>query len=495
MVKESAFGTSRAILMSFGLLGFVIGSPGIAFAASLPSGADVVHGSIELQNPSSDALRIIQNSPSAIVNWQSFDIGHGALVDIVQPNVDAAMLSRVVGNNLSEIHGTLNANGHLYLINPNGILFGSDAQVNVHALIASSLDIADSAFLSGNISFNGDSEASVMNLGSINADEFAALIGGNVENSGSIISEEGSVGLLASDTTFEIGEASGGIISLDISGLLGGSATQDGLIDVSSENGDGGKVLVKASDTVSATGASSTLANAGDLGSGGEVIFFSENTATWEPDSVISAQGGQVAGNGGFVELSGLQDVKFTGSSVSTLASNGETGLFLIDPVDITISSAATSNLSLNGNTYDSTSTTTILNVDDLVAALASNNITVTTVNDSYDAPNGGDLTVATSITSSSGNDLTLIASDQLTSSYGANISLTGNLNLTAGPGGIQTIGNIDIGSSTLTSNSGGSAIFVGDVTAGNLSLTTTETGSIIQSTKFKGWGTKFGNK
>ena len=102
-----------------------------------------------------------------------------------------------------------------------------------------------------------------------------------------------SVGLLAADTSFEIGEAAGGIISLDISGLLGGSATQDGLIDVSSENGDGGKVLVKASDTVSATGASSTLANAGDLGSGGEVIFFSENTATWEPDSVISAQGGQ----------------------------------------------------------------------------------------------------------------------------------------------------------------------------------------------------------
>ena len=75
-----------------------------------------------------------------------------------------------------------------------------------------------------------------MNLGSINADEFAALIGGNVENSGSIISEEGAVGLLASDTTFEIGEASGGIISLDIR-TLGGSATQDGLIDVSMKMG------------------------------------------------------------------------------------------------------------------------------------------------------------------------------------------------------------------------------------------------------------------
>ena len=450
IVKDSMFGTSRAFFVSFSLIGFIIGSPGAALAANLPTGADVLHGQVELQNPSPDAMRIIQSSQSAIVNWQSFDIGHGALVDIVQPNIDAAMLSRVVGSNLSEIHGSLNAKGHLYLINPNGILFGSDAQIDVHALIASSLDISDSAFLSGNISFNGDSEASVMNLGSINADEFAALIGGHVENAGSIISEGGSVGLLASETTFDIGEASGGVISLDISGLLGGSAIQDGLIDVSSENGDGGKVLVKASDTVSATGSSSTLADAGDLGSGGEIIFFSENTATWEPNSVISAQGGQTAGDGGFVELSGLLDVQLSGSHVSTTASKGKTGEFLIDPVDITITNSSTSNLSLSGSTYDSSSTTTILNVDDLVTALASNNITVTTVNDSYDAPNGGDLTVATSITSASGNALTLIASDQLTSSYGANITLSGNLNLTAGPGGIQTIGNIDVGSNTI---------------------------------------------
>ena len=124
MIKDSFFGTSRAFFMSFGLFGFIIGSPGLSLAATLPTGADVAHGQVELQSPSSDALRIIQNSQSAIVNWQSFDIGHGALVDVVQPNIDAAMLSRVVGNNLSEIHGSLNANGHLYLINPNGILFG-----------------------------------------------------------------------------------------------------------------------------------------------------------------------------------------------------------------------------------------------------------------------------------------------------------------------------------------------------------------------------------
>ncbi|HCY58312.1 MAG TPA: hypothetical protein DHU78_05605, partial [Opitutae bacterium] len=328
---------------------------------------------------------------------------------------------------------------------------------------------------------------SVMNLGSIKADEFAALIGGEVDNSGSILSDGGSVGLLAGSTTFEVGKASGGTISLDISGLLEGSAIQDGLIDVSGIDGEGGKVLVNADQEVIASSSSLTLANGGTVGSGGEIIFFSENSASWKPNSIIMAEGGIDGGDGGFVELSGLVDVQLSGSHVSTTASNGKTGDFLIDPVDITISSSSTSNLSLNGSTYDSSATTTILNVDDLVTALASNNITVTTVNDSYDAPNGGDLTVATSITSSSGNDLTLIASDQLTSSYGANISLTGNLNLTAGPGGIQTIGDIDVGSNTITSNSGGSAIYVGDVTAGNLSLTTTETGSIIQSTKFNG--------
>ena len=485
--KESIFDTSRAILMSLGLFGFVIGAPGAALAASLPTGANIVHGQVELHNTSTGSLQIIQGTQSAIVNWESFDIGHGALVDIVQPNIDAAMLSRVVGNNLSEIHGSLNANGHLYLINPNGIIFGSDAQVDVHALIASSLDLADAAFLSGNISFVGDSEAKVMNLGSINADEFAALIGGDVVNSGSILSNGGAVGLLAADTTFQVGEASGGSISLDVSGLLQGTAMQDGLIDASGINSNGGDVLVKGVSSVIATTESSTIADGGVTGNGGEIIYFSENSASWKPGSIISAEGGAEGGDGGFVELSGLLDVQLSGSHVSTMALNGKTGEFLIDPVDITITSSATSNLSLNGSTYDSSSTTTILNVDDLVTALASNNITVTTVNDSYDAPNGGDLTVATSITSSSGNDLTLIASDQLTSSYGANISLTGNLSLTAGPGGIQTIGNIDIGSNTLISNSGGSVIYVGDVTAGNLSLTTTETGSIIQSTKFTG--------
>ena len=199
--------------MSVGVFGFVLGAPGQAWAANLPTGANVVHGNIDLHQQGADALRIVQESQSAIINWQSFDIGAGAAVDIIQPNIDAALLSRVVGGNPSEILGSLNANGRLFLVNPNGILFGKDSTVDVHALIASTLDIADSAFLSGNISFTGDSEAAVINLGSINAESFAALIGGKVDNSGSITVPGGDAALLSGDATLEIGEAEGGKIS------------------------------------------------------------------------------------------------------------------------------------------------------------------------------------------------------------------------------------------------------------------------------------------
>ena len=370
IAKETIFSTSRGCLMSVGLFGFIIGSPGAALAATLPTGADVIHGQIELQNPSSDALRIIQSSQSAIVNWQSFDIGHGALVDVVQPNIDAAMLSRVVGSNLSEIHGSLNANGHLYLINPNGIIFGSDAQIDVHALIASSLDIADSAFLSGNISFDGDSEATIMNLGSIKADEFAALIGGAVQNDGTIAAPGGDVALLSGDAVLEVGEAAGGKITLDLSGLLGGSSMNSGSIDVSSLTTKGGGVVVVGDELIidgiiDATGvggggrvliggdyqgnnqnltnaqntrvSGSISADAIENGDGGNVIIWSDGDTQFSGS--ITAKGA-TEGVGGFAEVSGKENLVFSGAADLSGPNGG--GKLLLDPTDITVAYSGT---------------------------------------------------------------------------------------------------------------------------------------------------------
>ena len=109
--------TVKTGMFGAGLFGFILGAPGAALAANLPTGAQVVSGDVNINQIGSDTMRILQGSQSAIVNWQSFDIGRGALVDIVQPNVDSAMLSRVIGNNLSEILRDFNTNGQLYLIN------------------------------------------------------------------------------------------------------------------------------------------------------------------------------------------------------------------------------------------------------------------------------------------------------------------------------------------------------------------------------------------
>ena len=54
-------------------------------------------------------------------------------------------INTILDNNGSQIHGQINANGQVWLVNPNGVLFGENAQVNVGGLVAASLSLADSA--------------------------------------------------------------------------------------------------------------------------------------------------------------------------------------------------------------------------------------------------------------------------------------------------------------------------------------------------------------
>src|SRR5690606_36957885 len=73
------------------------------------------------------------------IDWQSFSIGHGETVTFVQPGDWAVAVNRVTGHNPSEIFGNLSANGQVFLLNPHGVLFAESAQVDVAALVASSL--------------------------------------------------------------------------------------------------------------------------------------------------------------------------------------------------------------------------------------------------------------------------------------------------------------------------------------------------------------------
>ena len=102
-----------------------------------------------------------QTSQAGIYNWQSFDIGRSSSVTFNFSSRDASALNRITGSSspvqifgslrsqYANAQGGFSTGGSVYLINANGILFGSGAQVNVGSLIASTLDLSNSEYLGG----------------------------------------------------------------------------------------------------------------------------------------------------------------------------------------------------------------------------------------------------------------------------------------------------------------------------------------------------------
>lgn len=94
-------------------------------------------------------LNVDQASDSAVLNWAQFNISSDGVVNFRQPSASAVAVNRIHANDPSRIFGTLNANGRVYLLNRNGVLFGDGASVNVAGLLASTLDITPEAIENG----------------------------------------------------------------------------------------------------------------------------------------------------------------------------------------------------------------------------------------------------------------------------------------------------------------------------------------------------------
>ncbi|PPD16909.1 MAG: hypothetical protein CTY27_05060, partial [Methylotenera sp.] len=174
---------------------------------ALPTGGQVVSGQSAITQ-NGNQLNIVQGSQKSIINWQSYNIGSNAEVNYTQNNANAISLNRVITGDPSAIFGKLNANGQVWLINPNGVLFGKGAQVNVGGLLASTLNIADDDFIGGKYQFTG-SNGSVINLGAITASQggYVAMLAPEVRNEGVISAMQGTVAL-----------AAGNAITLDFNG-------------------------------------------------------------------------------------------------------------------------------------------------------------------------------------------------------------------------------------------------------------------------------------
>jgi filamentous hemagglutinin family protein len=197
-------------------------------------------------------MTITETTNAAVINWGSFNIGAKASVAFVQPSSTSVLLNRVLSADPTRIYGSLTANGEVFIVNAQGVLFAPGAQVDVGGLVASSLGISDKDFLSGNWSFSGTNPASVSNAGDIHIENggFAALLGGHASNSGTIAARMGSVAL-----------ASGNRITLDLdaSGLIKVGISQAAVDSLVQNSGaiiaDGGRIVLtaKAADAALAT--------------------------------------------------------------------------------------------------------------------------------------------------------------------------------------------------------------------------------------------------
>src|ERR1700683_4920927 len=218
-------------------------SLGAAYAhAGGPSGGQVTAGTGSIAQ-SGATTTITQGSPTLSLSWTSFNIASQETVDFVQPSSSAIAVNRIFDTNGTQILGHLNANGQVFLINPNGILFGPGAEVNVGGLVASTLDLNDASLDTNARSFAGSSTASVVNEGTINAAAggYVALLGSHVSNQGAISAQLGTVAL---------GAGSAATLTFSNNSLLHLQVDQSVWRSVAANGGliraDGGQVIMTA---------------------------------------------------------------------------------------------------------------------------------------------------------------------------------------------------------------------------------------------------------
>lgn len=280
-------------------------------ASAVPSNPTVVNGQVTFSQNGN--VFSITNSPNSIINWGSFSIAQGEITRFIQQNGNSAVLNRITGQDPSRIMGALQSNGRVYLINPNGILFGAGAQVNVNGLIASTLDIANADFLAGkNKFFAGATAGSVVNQGEITTPSGGKvfLIAPDVINSGIITSPQGEV-VLAAGHSVQLADSSNPAMQVVV------SAPTDRAINIGEVIAQGGKIGIYGA-MVNQRG---TLnANSAQVGETGKIILKASGDTLLEAGSVTSATG---AGQGGEVQVLG-QRVALTGDA--RIDASGQTG-------------------------------------------------------------------------------------------------------------------------------------------------------------------------
>ena len=224
---------------------------------ALPQGGQVVSGQASISQPDKNNMNINQGSHKAVLNWQSFSIARPEAVRFFQPSASSIALNRVIGVNPSLLYGLLQANGRIFLINPNGIMVGPTGVIDVNAFVASTLNMSDEDFLAGNYTFSRNLQrtlTSIVNQGSIRAAQggFVSLLAPSVQNQGTIVANLGKV-YIGSGEQVTLNFAGNELISFVVDGSirdqvlgLDGKPLDNSISNTGTISADGGEVILSA---------------------------------------------------------------------------------------------------------------------------------------------------------------------------------------------------------------------------------------------------------
>ena len=403
-------------------------------AMAAPTGADVTYG--DVTNITSTTATI--NSQNAIINWDSFDILAGESFTFDQLNASSIVLNRISSGSATQILGSLEANGSIFILNNAGVVFGSDSTVDVAGLLASTFDISDEDFAAA--VENGESfkftqsdlanSGVITNSGTINAGDidvettngFVYLIAKDVTNNGNIIVANVGTVTLSDEGTYSVDLAGSGLVTFDFD-----SSSSDGVAGNITNSTTGSieaeTVVLSATDTASVI---SSVVNDGDI---------SEATS-------ITVRAGSITGSG-TMTASGDED---TGGSIS-LTATGEDGNIGSSDQALTVDADG-----LSASTEDGSIYINVNNNDDetvnLNGVTAGEYVTVSGVSSSSSGTSDTDGNIVISDGSTGTHDIEITATGTL--GINDSVNATGDLTLTSTGGSIlgastATITGVDI--------------------------------------------------
>ncbi len=523
-------GTLRSVLLAFVLTPMAWAVAPVP--TQLPTGGQVVAGQVAISQ-SAAVMNVDQTSQRAAIDWQSFNVGSAAQVNFNQPNSSSVTLNRVLDNNPSQIFGRITAPGQVFLVNPAGAYFAPSASVEVGGLMATTHSLSNEDFMAGrNTLVRNGATGRIVNEGQLKASfgGYIALLAPEVRNNGVVVAQMGTVALAAGEAytlqfdgkgllsnvvvtpatmkaLVENGnavQAPGGLIILSAqaaSRLQGGIVNNTGSLQASGLVKEGGRILLRASDQISHSGSMQADAAPGSAGQGGHITLIADLN---NPESVtrvsssISAKGGVLGGDGGFIETSASHLGVSETAKISTAAPNGKGGEWLLDPANVEITSTdldATYNAGTYAPNSNVSSSTTVM-ASTIVGALnLGTSVTVTTTNAGAAGSGAGNITVSSPIAKTSITPalLTLTAdSNIIVNAAISSSSSVLNVTLNANGGNISgnASGAISTNGGLLTLNTAsGSGILAGVISGGSSSavsgsggLTKTGAGTVVLS-------------